>query len=276
MSRHLGPALALGITLLASAVEAQPIDFAPAALRLQWAQRFEQAESLTVRHDQTWPRAAPFRSARPSVILQYDRHVDGRILNDPALGRILAKALRDPATKFVESCSDTLAKDEIVIGVGEIVASFVPQHGSLQFMNARGQTAMLAPGPDGAKLLGMLARAIPKDLRLRKIVPCTSLVERDAAHPGNIVELESLPEIVTQVSPIYPEVARAASMEGTVILQAWIDEKGKVARTVVTRSIPVMEDEAVRAVEQWRFKPAMSHGKPIGAWVEVPLQFRLE
>jgi len=249
-------------------------------LRQDWARRFEQAESLTVRHDETWPHAAPFRSARPSQILQHDRYIDGRIRNDRALARFLADALRDPTTKFVESCPETLAKDEIVVGIGKgdakVVATFVPQQGSLTFADAQRRSATLAPGPDGSRLLDLLAGAIPADFRLKKIVPCTTRVARDAAHPGNIVMIESLPKIMTQVPADYPDIARAASMEGTVVLQAWVDDKGRVARTVVIQSIPVMEDSAVRAVEQWRFKPAMSNGKPIGVWVLIPVEFRLE
>jgi TonB family protein len=253
-----------------------PIDLASLTLRRNWAQRFEQADSLSVRHEENRPRKASFRSARPSQILQKDLHVDGRIRNDPTLAGFLAKALRDPATTVVESCPETLATDEIVIGIGEIVATFVPQRGSLHFTDARGRTAIVSPGTGGSKLLDMLARAIPKDVRLRKIVPCTALVARDATHTGSIVEIETLPKVVKQVPPIYPDIARKASVEGTVILKVWIDEKGEVARTVVTRSIPFMEDEAVRAVEQWRFKPAMANGKPIGVWIEVPVAFRLE
>jgi len=270
-------ALFLACAASAGAEVRGPIEIAPAALRSEWARRFEQAESLTVRHDETWPHAAPFRSARRSEILQHDRYVDGRIRTDAALVAFLAKALRTPGRKLAASCPDTLAKDEIVVGFGKgkdaIMATFAPRSGSLEFTDSQSRQANVYPGPDCVTLLHLLAHAIPKDFRLAKIEPCTSRV---SGAPSNLVSIDSMPVPLKTFPPDYPDIARQSRMEGTVVLQALIDEKGEVARTVVTRSIPVMEDCAVRAVEQWRFKPAMSNGKPIAVWVEIPVAFRLQ
>jgi protein TonB len=42
----------------------------------------------------------------------------------------------------------------------------------------------------------------------------------------------------------------------------------------VVRSIPALNGAALEAVRQWRFKPAATGGKPVAAWVSVPISFR--
>jgi len=41
------------------------------------------------------------------------------------------------------------------------------------------------------------------------------------------------------------------------------------------KSIPALDDAAAACVLQWRFKPAMSKGAPVGVWVAVPVHFSL-
>jgi TonB family protein len=43
----------------------------------------------------------------------------------------------------------------------------------------------------------------------------------------------------------------------------------------VKKSITGLDDEAVKAVKQWVFKPALSNNKPVAVWVEVPMNFHL-
>jgi TonB family protein len=85
--------------------------------------------------------------------------------------------------------------------------------------------------------------------------------------------VNELPEAVTKVAPIYPEAARAAGIEGQVMVQAFVGKDGLVKDVRVVKSIPQLDDAAVTAVRQWRFKPALSEGAPAEVWVAVPVQF---
>ena len=80
---------------------------------------------------------------------------------------------------------------------------------------------------------------------------------------------------MTKVPPVYPEVARAANIDGTVLVQALVGKDGHVKDTKVLRSIPPLDDAAVNAVRQWVFKPARTAGKPVAVWVAVPVRFTL-
>jgi protein TonB len=92
---------------------------------------------------------------------------------------------------------------------------------------------------------------------------------------GEFVYVEELPEAITRVPPEYPEIARASGMEGTVMLQALVGKDGKVKDVRVVKSIPVLDDAAVKAVKGWVFKPALSNNKPVAVWVAVPVRFTL-
>ncbi len=92
---------------------------------------------------------------------------------------------------------------------------------------------------------------------------------------GEYVYVEELPEAITKVPPQYPDIAREASVDGIVMVQALVGKDGKVKDTRVVKSIPMLDAAAVTAVKQWVFKPALSNNKPVAVWVAVPVKFTL-
>jgi protein TonB len=64
------------------------------------------------------------------------------------------------------------------------------------------------------------------------------------------------------VLPVYPPIARAAHVEGVVILEAVIDEEGRVREAKPLKPMPLLEDAAMDAVRQWRFTPTLLNGEP--------------
>ena len=92
---------------------------------------------------------------------------------------------------------------------------------------------------------------------------------------GEYVYVEELPEAITKVSPQYPDIAREAGVDGTVMVQALVGKDGKVKDTRVVKSIPMLDAAAIAAVKGWVFKPALSNNKPVAVWVAVPVRFTL-
>jgi protein TonB len=75
---------------------------------------------------------------------------------------------------------------------------------------------------------------------------------------------------------VYPESARKDSVEGTVLVVAFIDEKGMVRAVRIEKSIRKdLNEAASQAVMQSRFKPAMLHGKPVKSRLTIPVRFKL-
>jgi protein TonB len=83
---------------------------------------------------------------------------------------------------------------------------------------------------------------------------------------GDYVYVEELPEAVDRVPPAYPDMAREAGVDGTVMVQALVGKDGKVRDVRVVKSIPMLDDAAKAAVRQWVFEPALSDDKPVAVW----------
>ncbi len=92
---------------------------------------------------------------------------------------------------------------------------------------------------------------------------------------GEYVYVEELPEAITKAQPQYPDLAREAGVDGTVLVQALVGKDGKVKDTRVVKSIAMLDGAAEAAVRQWVFKPALSNNKPVAVWVAVPVKFTL-
>lgn len=71
----------------------------------------------------------------------------------------------------------------------------------------------------------------------------------------------SPPGILKQVSPVYPQLARLARVEGVVVVEATTDIYGRVAEVKVVRSIPLLDQAAVEAVSQFIFEPMVIDSK---------------
>jgi len=87
---------------------------------------------------------------------------------------------------------------------------------------------------------------------------------------GEYVYVDELPEAVTKVVPTYPTDRK---LEGTVVVQALVLEDGSVGDVRVVSSVPMLDEAAIAAVRQWRFKPARAGGTPVAVWVAVPVRF---
>jgi len=85
------------------------------------------------------------------------------------------------------------------------------------------------------------------------------------------------PVLVKYVSPKYPDLARQAGIEGTVLLSVLVGEDGKVvsARVLQSDVTPAMEKNAIQAVKQFLFKPAKQRTVPVKATMMVPIRFKL-
>lgn len=81
-----------------------------------------------------------------------------------------------------------------------------------------------------------------------------------------------------QKNIIYPEIAQEAGIEGTVVIQAFVDKKGIVKETNILKGIPNtgLDEAAVDAIKKTKFKPAKQRDRPVGVWISIPVNFRLK
>jgi protein TonB len=84
------------------------------------------------------------------------------------------------------------------------------------------------------------------------------------------------PRKIADVPPAYPAIARSAHVQGVVILEAVIDAQGGVASLRVLRSIPLLDQAALDAVQQWRFTPALLNNQAVPVVMTVTVNFTLQ
>jgi protein TonB len=77
------------------------------------------------------------------------------------------------------------------------------------------------------------------------------------------------------VNPVYPAVARAAGVQGVVVVEATIDRNGKVQNAKVLRSIPLLDQAALDAVKQWEFIPEVLNGERVPVIIALSVNFSL-
>ncbi len=84
------------------------------------------------------------------------------------------------------------------------------------------------------------------------------------------------PRLLRRVEPDYPQVAREARIEGTVILEATTDIYGRVTSVRVLRSVGLLDAAAIDAVRQWAYEPLLVNGRPRPVTFTVTVRFVLQ
>ena len=84
------------------------------------------------------------------------------------------------------------------------------------------------------------------------------------------------PTILFKVDPQYSEEARKARFQGTVILQAIVRKDGTVDIMGVVRSVGFgLDENAIAALKQWKFRPGMSNGSAVDVALNIEVNFNL-
>ena len=71
-------------------------------------------------------------------------------------------------------------------------------------------------------------------------------------------------------------MAQAARVQGVVILEAIIGSSGAVTEVKVLRSVPLLDDAAIAAVQQWQYTPTLLNGVPVPIIMTVTVNFTLQ
>ena len=82
-------------------------------------------------------------------------------------------------------------------------------------------------------------------------------------------------KLIKRVDPIYPELARSTDLSGNVVLNAHIDETGKVRAVKAISGDPVLVHAAVDAVRQWEYRPSLVNGQPRPSNARIAINFSL-
>ncbi|MBV9610567.1 MAG: energy transducer TonB [Acidobacteria bacterium] len=81
--------------------------------------------------------------------------------------------------------------------------------------------------------------------------------------------------LVNQVKPTYPQIAKNARIQGAVVLQAEISKQGTIENLRVMSGHPMLVPAALDAVKQWRYKPYYLNGEPVAVETTITVNFTL-
>ncbi len=88
---------------------------------------------------------------------------------------------------------------------------------------------------------------------------------------------EAAPLYQSNPPPEYPRLARRRGLEGVVMIEAFIDNNGRVADLRLFKGCkhPILNKAALKAVRNWQFTPGTVGGQRQQMWVKVPVRFQL-
>jgi protein TonB len=81
---------------------------------------------------------------------------------------------------------------------------------------------------------------------------------------------------IVKVQPVYPPLAKQARIQGVVILEAIIGKDGAVTEVKVISGHPLLQQAAIDAVSQWKYKPTLLNGEPVEVVTTVTVNFAFQ
>ena len=94
--------------------------------------------------------------------------------------------------------------------------------------------------------------------------------------PGDEVVADYPPQLLRRAEPQFSEEARKKKVNGTITISLLITEQGMPADVRVVRGLGYgLDENAVEAVKQYRFKPAMKDGRAIAQHISIEVSFHI-
>jgi protein TonB len=81
--------------------------------------------------------------------------------------------------------------------------------------------------------------------------------------------------LLQKTTPVYPPIAKAARVSGTVVLQATISKTGAIENLHVLSGPPMLQQAAQDAVRSWRYRPYLLNNEPVEVETTVNVIFTL-
>jgi protein TonB len=93
---------------------------------------------------------------------------------------------------------------------------------------------------------------------------------------GVATAVDQKPQALNAPQPRYTEEARKNKIQGVVIARVLVGADGSAKQVKISRGLPDgLDEQAIQAAYQLRFRPAMKGGQPVAFWVSVTIEFNL-
>lgn len=102
--------------------------------------------------------------------------------------------------------------------------------------------------------------SLDTSLRIQKLCIAAAVME------GNLIR---------RVDPEYPATAKAARIQGDVVIEAVIDKNGDITHATVVKGPALLAEPALKAIKQWKYRPYTQDGKPVEVITTLTVRFRM-
>ena len=150
------------------------------------------------------------------------------------------------------------------------------------FAMHRAAQVVLEPGRDLAWTMKLEIGGLNEIVDVKAEGSPKASVKREPAEKSSDVRIRiggnvQAAKIITKVQPIYPESAKAAGAQGTVLLHAVVSKDGRPLSLQVLNSQvnPDLARAAVESVSQWRYQPTLLNGEPVEIDTTIMVNFSL-
>jgi len=133
-----------------------------------------------------------------------------------------------------------------------------------------------ADGNVGSSLIGLIGRqpeieppSVPPPSQQP---PTPPTLKTELFRQGGDVQAANL---IYQVKPVYPPIAIQTRVQGAVVLEAIISKEGMIESLRVISGHPLLNQAALDAVKQWRYRPTLLNGSPVPVITNVTVTFSL-
>jgi TonB family protein len=107
--------------------------------------------------------------------------------------------------------------------------------------------------------------------------PSSQIVPRISGDAADETQVDTRPLLLSGPKPDYTSEARKNEIQGNVIARLLVDATGKVQQVKIVAGLPDgLNEEAMKAAYQQKYRPAMKDGHAVGCWIRVEIEFRLE
>jgi TonB family protein len=188
----------------------------------------------------------------------------------PAASTAKQPAAGAPATSGADGAKPApgLTKKQAKMMDDQLTApTVIPQGAANQAENAPPPVSFGSGGADG------LGGANPNDGVLNgRTQPAVKVV---SSRPFAISSGIATGMLIRQTQPVYPSIAKAAGVSGTVVLHATIAANGTIKNLQVVSGSPMLQQAALDAVRTWRYKPYKLNNEPVEVETAISVVFSL-
>jgi protein TonB len=185
----------------------------------------------------------------------------------PPAAPTIVKAM--PPPKVFENAGKLVAPAVIPKTIAEIKESPLPPD-----VDASGVAGGVPGGVAGGSMGGVIGGVIDGV----STIPTAPIAPRDnkpkapiRVGGGRVRE----PRATYSVEPVYPALARQTHIQGTVVIDAVLDEHGNVVEMKVVSGPPLLIQAAMDAVGRWKYEPTYLNDEPVPVQLNVTVTFRL-